>query len=724
MVTLAHAPTASTDFEHWLGTLNTRWATDHREHLRQAHETALRCLPDSRTGLTAAGLLTSLRLDYEVVCAAILQEAVDRHQLSRSDIREQFGEGVAKLIKGVSRLELIGMLHQRGPQTPQQIEGLRKMLLAMAKDIRVVLIKLALRLCQMRDLDRLPETQRQAFAQETLDIFAPLANRLGIGQFKWELEDLSLRALDPDSYKTIARALDERRTDRERYIKKVLSELAKALRRSKLHSELSGRVKHIYSIWRKMQRKRLAFDQIFDVRAVRLLVPTLEDCYAALGVVHALWQNLPHEFDDYIAQPKENGYQSLHTAVIGPEGKTLEVQIRTLDMHHSAELGVAAHWRYKEGSKSQDSAFEQQIAWLRRLLELKNTDNSADEVIEYFKAEVFHDRVYVVTPRGDVLGLAQGATPLDFAYLVHTEVGHRCRGAKVNSRIVPLSYELANGDHVEIITAKTGGPNRNWLRPHLGYLKTSRARAKVRHWFRQQDREKIIMAGRTTLEQELQRLGLNLRQVDLDQLAVRFNGKKAEDLFLTIGNEELSSVSVINVLQDQLMPAPEQEFVPINRHRARQRDQAGNDVRILGVGNLLTQMAGCCKPVPYEPIIGFITQGRGVSIHRRDCANLVNLETFHQERFIEVEWGEEDNTAYAVELQIDAFDRTGLLRDITEILANERANVLAVNTLTDTSTLSANLTMTVEVADLAQLSRLMDRIGQLPNVFSVHRRHH
>lgn len=720
MVTLAKAPTTSTDFEHWLRSLSIRWANQQRECLRQAHETALHCLPDSRHGLTAAGLLSTLRLDHEAVCAAMLQEAFDAKTLPLSDIRSRFGEGAARLVEGVSRLELIGMLHQRGPQNQQQLEGLRKMLLAMAADVRVVLIKLALRLCQMRDLDRLPETRRLAFARETLDIFAPLANRLGIGQFKWELEDLSLRSLDPDSYKTIARALDERRTDRERYIKKAMTELARALRQSRIQADISGRVKHIYSIWRKMQHKRLAFEQIFDVRAVRLLVPSVEDCYAALSVVHALWHNLPQEFDDYIAHPKENGYQSLHTAVIGPEGKTLEVQIRTLDMHHNAELGVAAHWRYKEGTKARDSTFEHQIAWLRRLLEWQDTDISADDVVDYFKSEVFRDRVYVVTPKGDIVDLPQGATPLDFAYQVHTEVGHRCRGAKVNSRIVPLNHELTNGDHIEIITAKTGGPNRNWLRPHLGYLKTSRARAKVRQWLRQQDREKTITAGRTTLEQELQRLDIDLRQADLDKLAGRFNLARAEDLFLALGNEELSSVSVINALQEQLLPDSREEFVPISR-RVRS-NSSGSDVRIRGVGNLLTQLAGCCKPVPYEPIIGFITQGRGVTIHRRDCPNLLNLETFHQERFIEVEWGEEADTAYAVELRIESFDRPGLLRDITQILANERANVTAVNTGTDAKTSTATLTMTVEVTDLAQLSRLMDRIGQLPNVFAVRRK--
>ena len=721
MVTLAKSPAVSTDFELWLDQLNGNWAPAQCDRLHKAHETVLALLPDSRIGLTAAGLLADLRLDHEAIIAALLQETVDRGLLTLNDVQARFGKGVAMLVDGVARIEVIGALHQQGMQTQSQLEGLRKMLLAMAHDVRVVLIKLALRLCQMRDVDRLPQSTRQRFAQETLDLFAPLANRLGIGQFKWELEDLSLRTLDPDNYKAIARALDERRTDRERYIKSVMSRLARELAKASIRAEISGRAKHIYSIWRKMQRKHLAFEQVFDVRAVRVLVNSVSECYAALGVVHSLWTNIPQEFDDYIAHPKENGYQSLHTAVIGPEGKTLEVQIRTVEMHQNAELGVAAHWRYKEGNKGRDVAYEKQIAWLRRLLEWKDNDVSADDFIDYFRAEVFRDRVYVITPKGDVIDLPQGATPLDFAYHIHTEVGHRCRGAKVNGRIVPLNYELTNGDRVEIITAREGNPSHNWLRPHLGYLRTSRARAKVRHWFRQQGRDKAIAAGRSALEQEFQRLDINPKQVDVDKLAARFNFNRADDVYAALGNEDLTTASVVGLLQELILPPP-QETLPVSRKS--RSDGAGSGIRIRGVGNLLTQIAGCCKPVPYEPIIGFITQGRGVSIHRQDCPNLINLENFHQERFIEVDWGdEEDKAAYPVEVQVEAFDRPGLLRDITQVLANERINVTATNTRSDPETASAVLTMTVEVNDLAQLSRLLDRIGQLSNVTSVRRLH-
>ncbi|MDX1605402.1 MAG: bifunctional (p)ppGpp synthetase/guanosine-3',5'-bis(diphosphate) 3'-pyrophosphohydrolase, partial [Candidatus Competibacterales bacterium] len=569
MVTPAKAPTISTDFEHWLLQLNGHWAPEARERLRQAHEIALGLSPDDTTGLTAAGLLADLRLDHEAVCAALVHEAVASGRLSPQDLRASLGAGVTGLVEGLSRLEIIGDIHRRGLHNQQQLEGLRKMLLAMATDVRVVLIKLALRLCLMRTLDSLPEPARARLARETLDIFAPLANRLGIGQFKWELEDLSLRCLDPASYKTIARALDERRTQRERYINSVMATLRRELTRAGLDARISGRAKHIYSIWRKMQRKRLPFEQIFDVRAVRLLVDDVTDCYTALGVVHALWKNVPREFDDYIASPKENGYQSLHTAVIGPEGKTLEIQIRTVEMHHNAELGVAAHWRYKEGGKARDLAFERQISWLRRLLEWKDHGASADEFVDYFKAEVFHDRVYVVTPRGDIVDLAQGATPLDFAYHIHTEIGHRCRGAKINGRIVPLDYELVNGDHVDIITAREGGPSRNWLRPHLGYLRTSRARAKVRQWFRQQDRDKTVAAGRSALEQELQWLGLHARQIDLDRLAARFNFSRAEDLYAAIGNEDVTTASVANALQEQILPQTRTEFVPVSKPSRR-----------------------------------------------------------------------------------------------------------------------------------------------------------
>ena len=732
MVSLAKQPPISTDFEHWLTAHDTQWTSVQRDLIQQAQQWVKDAQIDNTLGLNAADLLADLRLDHEAIIAALLHQALVHKTLSLDAVGKRFGAGVAALAEGVERLNTIGALHQRGMQNPVQLEGLRKMLLAMAQDVRVVLIKLALQLCRMRAIKQLSETQQQRLAHETLDIFSPLSNRLGIGQFKWELEDLALRTTDPVSYKTIAKALDERRRDREQYINTILQQLREALEKAHIKAELSGRVKHIYSIWRKMQRKQLPFEQIFDVRAVRILVNTVAECYSALGVVHTLWTNIPQEFDDYIAHPKGNGYQSLHTAVIGPAGKTLEVQIRTHEMHQSSELGVAAHWRYKEGNKIRDLSFERQITWLRNLLEYKDETDS-DELLDQFKAEVFQDRVYVLTPKGDIIDLAQGATPLDFAYTIHTEIGHRCRGAKVNNRIVPLNYELQNGDQVEVLTSKEGAPSPNWLRPHLGYLRTSRARAKVRHWFRQQDREKTIQAGRQALEQEFQRLAIKSKQVNLDKLAAQFNFSRPEDLFIAIGNDELNTTTVASTLQalilppDQPKPAgdrsskrKDKEFVPLSKPQSSDKDSG---IRIRGVGNLLTTIANCCKPVPPEPIVGFITQGRGVTIHRHDCPNLLNLENFHQERFIDVDWGEE-SVLHRVDIQIDAYDRSGLLRDITWVLANEKINVVSMNTQTDADQSTARLLLGVEVGDIAQLSRLLDKIGQLRNVINAQRYTH
>jgi GTP pyrophosphokinase len=468
-----------------------------------------------------------------------------------------------------------------------------------------------------------------------------------------------------------------------------------------------------------MQRKRLPFEQIFDVRAVRIMVDSVADCYAVLGVVHSLWNHISQEFDDYIANPKGNGYQSLHTAVVGPEGKTLEIQIRTRQMHRNAELGVAAHWRYKEGRISQGSGFERQIAWLRQILEWKDETPNAEDFLNRFKAEAFQDRVYAVTPKGAVIELTQGATPLDFAYYIHTEVGHRCRGAKVNGRIVPLTYELKNGEQVEILTTKTGTPSRDWLSPHLNYLKTSRARSKVRHWFKQQAQEHNIAAGRTALERELQRLGVDTKQVDMQKVAEKLNFTKPEELFAAVGYGDVTTGSVATKTQELILPPPPEA---IRIARKSQVGEGRSEIKIRGVGNLLTHFAKCCHPVPFEPIMGFITLGRGVTIHRQDCANMLNLLNRHRERIIEVSWGEETQAAYAVDMLINAHDRPGLLRDITSVLLNEQVNVLASNTLTNPKTAIAHMVLTLEINDLEQLSRILDKVGQIPNVMEVRRK--
>ncbi|HYQ92026.1 MAG TPA: GTP diphosphokinase [Candidatus Competibacteraceae bacterium] len=713
MVTPTRILPSDTGFDTWLTSLPVRWNHTQSEAVRRAHAQT------TDRGLAAADLLADLRMDHEVVIAALLHETVAAGTLSLKAVEDSFGPSVARLVDGVGKLSLIGDLYQQGPQAQQQLESLRKMLLAMAQDVRVVLIRLAICLVTMRNLKALPLEEQQRIARETLNIFAPLANRLGIAQMKWELEDLALRYLEPVAYKQLAQALDERRAERETYIAKVIQQLRTELQRAGLHAEVCGRAKHIYSIWRKMQRKQLPFEQIFDIRALRVMVDTVADCYAALGVVHALWNHIRHEFDNYIANPKSNGYQSLHTAVIGPEGKTLEVQIRTWDMHHHAELGVAAHWRYKEGG-TQTSAYEQQIAWLRQLLEWKDDElTDACDFLDRFKAEAFQDRVYVITPKGAVIELPQGATPLDFAYHIHTDIGHRCRGAKVNRRIVPLNYELKNGDQVNVLTAKHPAPSRDWLSPHLGYLKSARARGKVRQWFKQLDQEKNIAVGKAILEKEFQRLGVDLKQVDLQKLAEKLNFTAVDELFAAIGYGDVTTGAVATKAQELILPPPP---APVSRLiRKPSGGETGEGIQIRGVGKLLTHMARCCKPVPFEPIVGFITHGRGVTIHRQDCPNLLNLATREQERMIEVAWGREQKAVYPVDIMIQAYDRTGLLRDISSILLQEKINVLATNTRTDPKTAIAHMLFTLEIGSVEQLSRILDKICRLSNVTDAHR---
>ncbi len=713
MVSSRQTALVGADFDTWLSTLQISWSPAQIETVRRAY--ALAGAPD----LAVADLLAGLGMDHEVVAAALLHEPVVAGRLKPSTLRQDFDPSIARLVDGIAKLDAIGELHQSGQHAGRQLESLRKMLLAMAQDLRVVLIKLAMRLHALRQLGRQPVEEQRRIAQETLDVFSPLANRLGIGRIKWEMEDLALRYLDPAAYKQIATALDQRRVDREQYINRVMEELRDCLRQAGIRAELGGRVKHIYSIWRKMQHKKLSFERIFDVRAVRVMVDSVGDCYAALGVVHARWNHIHREFDDYIAHPKPNGYQSLHTAVVGPDGRNLEVQIRTFNMHQNAELGVAAHWRYKEGGEGPGEASARQIAWLRQMLEYHEEDSDPGDVLERFKAEAFQDRIYAITPKGAIIELPRGATPLDFAYHVHTEVGHRCRGAKVNGRIVPLTYELKNGEQVEVLTTKSGGPSRDWLSPHLGFIRSNRARAKIRQWFIQQDQEKSVAAGRAALEREFQRLGI--RQLKLERVAEKLNFARPEELFAAIGHGVLTTAQVIARIPELLSasPAPEQNLLVVRKARATESGKG--DVQIRGVGRLLTQMAQCCQPAPFEPITGYITPGRGVTIHRQDCANLLALANQHHERVIEVSWGETPAT-YPVDIMIVAYDRSGLLRDITSILANDQVNVLGANTLTDRETGIARMGLTLEITDVVQLSRVLDKISQLHNVVEAYRK--
>ncbi|MEE9423110.1 MAG: GTP diphosphokinase [Gammaproteobacteria bacterium] len=672
--------------------------------------------------LAVAEIVHHLNLDHESVAAAVLHDVVEDTPVTLEQIERDYGSSVARLVDGVTKMgridEMRGMSSQSEMDT-HHAENIRKLLLAMAEDVRVVLIKLADRLHNMRTLRYLDETRQLRIARETLDIYAPLANRLGIWQIKWELEDLSLRYLDAEAYHKIASLLDGRRVDRERHIELVKTSLKESFAHTGIDAEISGRPKHIYSIWKKMQRKNVDFFQIFDVQAVRVLVVNVRDCYAVLGIVHGLWRHIPNEFDDYIANPKSNNYRSLHTAVVGPEGKPVEVQIRTKEMHAHAELGIAAHWRYKEGAGT-DESYENKIAWLRQLLEWKDEEASADDFVDRFKSESVEERVYVLTPQGQVIDLQQGATALDFAYHIHTDVGHRCRGVKVNGRMVPLGFELSSGDQVEVLTGKQIAPSRDWLNPHLGYLKTSRARAKVRHWFKQLDRDININAGREALERELQRLGISA--TGLEKVAIKQNFKDVDTMLAALGRGDLHTGPIINTLLNLLDPGQEHAYdIPTNRFKKQQASGA-SDFKILGVGNLLTQSARCCNPVPNDHIVGYITRGRGVTIHRSDCSNVLRLKETDRDRLIDVEWGGAPDKVFPVTVNVIAYDRQGLLRDISSVLANDKINLIEVKTSTDKKDMVALMELILEVEDISQLSRILSRIGQLPNIIEVKRK--
>ena len=671
--------------------------------------------------IAVAEILRDLNLDYETLAAAMLHDVVEDTDVTLDDVRSEFGPVIAHLVDGVTKMERIGEFQQmelEGNQGQAQAESLRKLLLAMADDVRVVFIKLADRLHNMRTLQHLDSERQRRIAHETLDIYAPLANRLGIWQVKWELEDLSLRYLEPDAYQQLARQLAEKREHRESYIRRVIDILQSELKKAGIKAGISGRPKHINSIWRKMQRKQITFDQVFDMRAVRILVNEEKDCYAALGVVHGLWRHIPNEFDDYIANPKKNLYRSLHTAVVGPGGHNLEIQIRTEEMHQHAELGVAAHWRYKEGGGG-DAGYEEKIAWLRQVLEWKDEEDSAADFVDRFKSEAFHDRVYVLTPQGRIIDLPQGATPLDFAYAVHTEVGHRCRGAKVNGRIVQLTYTLKNGEQVEVLTTRHGGPSRDWLNTHLGYMKSSRSRSRVRSWFKRQDYEHNVTAGRSILERELHRLGIN--DMPIEKLASRFKHRQVDEFLEAVGHGDITAGNLANAL-NELAPRPSALETQRPRPGKKKHATAAGGFKILGVGNLLTSTAHCCSPVPNDPIIGYITRGRGVTIHRQDCGNILRLQGEDRDRLIEVEWGAQTDETYLVDITVEAYDRSGLLRDITAVLANDKINLNGVNTATDERDGIARMSLTLEIADIGQLSRVLSKIGQLPNVVEARRK--
>ncbi len=572
------------------------------------------------------------------------------------------------------------------------------LVLASVREPLALFVLLLHALVHLRHLKHAPEDQRRAAAAQAFALYAPLANRLGLGRIKWELEDLALRYTEPAAYADIARRLEERRADREAYIARVVQTLGAALQEAGIPAQISGRPKHIYSIWRKMQRKNKRFEELFDVRAVRVLVDTVDQCYAALSVVHARWPFIPGEYDDYIAAPKANRYQSLHTAVIGPEGKTLEVQIRTHEMHAHAELGVAAHWRYKEGGGA-GLALERRIQQLRARLAGEAEEPEAGPV-------------HVLTPKGEVIVLPPGATPLDFAYRIHTEVGHRTRGAKVDGRMVPLNTPLQSGQQVELILAKAPAPSRDWLRPENGYLVTARARAKVRQWFKQQLRAEHVAAGREALARAL--AGTVPEEGRLQAVAQRYNLARVEDLYAAVGRGELGVRSVANALRER---PPAEAPEPLPERSAPVQPQARGTVVVLGVTDLLTRLAGCCRPLPGDPVRGYISQGRGITVHRADCPTLARLDP---ERLVAVEWGREQGR-FQADVALRALDRAGLLRDVSSVLAALEINVLAANTHTDRRSREAHMRLTLELADREQLDRALARLAQIPGVLEARR---
>jgi GTP pyrophosphokinase len=675
----------------------------------------------------AATILAGLKLDAATVRAALLIGLPATKAFDAEDVATRFGADVATLVAGVARMDEIRALPATddADEHGAQAERLRKMLLAMVDDIRVVLVKLAERTQALRYLVAGGAGQidlRRRTAREVLDLFAPLANRLGVWQLKWELEDLSLRALEPETYKGIARMLDERRLDRQRYIEDLVALLHRELAAAGIKAEVTGRPKHIYSIWNKMRRKQTGIDALYDIRAVRILVADVKDCYTALGIVHHLWTPLPREFDDYIAKPKANNYRSLHTAVIGPEGKPLEVQIRTFEMHQHSEYGVAAHWRYKEtGQKGirRDPAFEDRIAWLRQVLDWKDAVADASEWLTAFKSNLFTDTIYVLTPQGKVVDLPRGATPVDFAYAVHTNLGHRCRGARVDGTMVPLNYVLKNGQQVEIVTVKQGGPSRDWVNPELGYVTSHRARTKVRQWFKAQQQEATLAHGRAVVERELQRAGATA--VNLDAVAVKAGFDHADELFAAVGREDLNTRQIQTAIKAVVAPgaAPEAEPEP-GVLRQSKASGAGSGILVVGVDRLMTVLARCCKPAPPDPIVGFVTRGKGVTIHRQSCTTVGRMRAREPERLITADWGAPRDEVFPVDVVLEAADRQGLLRDVSEIFSRERINVTAANTLT--RDMQTRMAFTLEVKSLDALARALALVRDVPGVVAAGRR--
>lgn len=686
-------------------------------------------------------ILSSLNLDKDSLVAAFLTPLLEANLISKDLVDEYCNKEVLMLCRGVEQMAAIKGLGQlnSGNSAAQstvlssnKVDNIRRMLLAMVEDVRAVVIKLAERLCDLREQKNTDEESRVLAAKDSANIYAPLANRLGIGQLKWELEDISFRYLHPKVYKKIANQLDETRLDREQYMDDFVGDLNQQLKDLNINGNVYGRPKHIYSIWKKMKQKSLDFEQLFDVRAVRIVVEKVQDCYSALGIVHTQWHHLAKEFSDYVATPKPNGYQSIHTVVLGPEGKSIEIQIRTEQMHDDAELGVAAHWRYKEGSSggknsSKANSFDEKIGWLRKIIQWQDDVSESGELLDELRSQVFEDRIYVFTPSGDVIDLPMGATPLDFAYYIHSNVGHCCVGAKVFGKIVPFTHQLKTGDQVEILTNKQANPSRDWLNPNLNYIYSSRARAKVQQFFKLQDRDKHLIQGKTLLDAELEKLvPFIVSQNQLKEAAIRFNVKTIDDLYAAIGSGNARLQQVINFfkqLDDKLKPELEIDPQSLVKESQANKNIASDNkgMTVSGVGNLLTHMAKCCSPVPGDDIAGFITQGRGISVHRQDCEQLANALSQQGERFVEVQWGLDESQSYQASVQLIASDRQGLFRDISTIIANEKVSIVGIESHSDNAKQTMSTTITMEVASSELLARVIEKLRQLDDVISVKR---
>jgi len=726
----ASGQTDRPDPAHWLATLGERLEAPDQALLSRALTLATerysgRSSPSGEPLLThcreVAGILGVLRLDAATLTAALVSAVPAIESGWERNLKEALGDEVATVVDGFARMSQIQSLRSQGRESKKaaergaQLEALRKMLLAMVQDVRVVLVKLADQTQTLRYLaGRGDETARMAAARDTFELFAPLANRLGVWQLKWELEDLALRCSDPHGYRRIAGELDEKRTDREAFIARVIQILRTELAQAGIRGEVSGRPKHIYSIYKKLALKERALGELFDIRGVRILVDDVKDCYAVLGLVHSVWTPLPKEFDDYIAKPKPNGYRSLHTAVVGPDGKVLEVQIRTVAMHQHSEYGVAAHWRYKEGVRAH-SGFDAKIAWLRQILDWKDDLSAVGDLAEHFRDGLSEESVYVLTPQGRVIDLPTGSTPVDFAYHVHSDVGHRCRGARVDGEMVPLNYALSNGQTVDIVTAKTGGPSRDWLNPELGFTRSHRARAKVRQWFNSQNLDTAIAQGRQLVEKLLQRAGMTA--FGLEPLAQKMGFQKVDELLASVGRNDTSVRQLQTALRqaEDVDTQPEAEAAP--PARASEELRGGGDILVVGVDKLLTVLAKCCKPVPPDLIIGFVTRGRGITVHRQGCPNVARLAS---ERLIAAQWGSDAvQGRFALDVQIEGSNHPSLMRDLLDVFTREKVKV--AGTTSQTRDEYARMFFTLEVSGLDQVRRLLGVIRQLPAVSSARR---